>query len=102
MWFDREFDRLFGTLSDRFFSPDSSDYPLSQVQTYGPYYYGYELTVGPDGKPHVREWGNTRPTSPSLESNARKIYADEIIDKDVRSFQQRNIEKRKELPESAG
>ena len=83
MWFDREFDKMFGTLSDRFFSPDSSDYPLSQVQTYGPYYYGYELTVGPDGKPHLREWGNARPTTaPNLGSGARQVYVDEILDKD--------------------
>lgn len=86
MLFDREFDRLFGTMSDRFFSPDSSEYPLSQVQTYGPYYYGYELTVGSDGKPHIREWGNARPTTaPStvgLESEARQVHADEILDKE--------------------
>ncbi len=86
MWLDKEFDRLFGTLSDRFFSPDSSEYPLSQVQTYGPYYYGYELTVGPDGKPHIREWGNARPTTApsttSLETGARQVHADEILDKE--------------------
>jgi len=86
MWFDREFDRMFGTMSDRFFSSDSSDYPLSQVQTYGPYYYGYELTIGPDGKPHIREWGNARPTTApstaSLETGARQVHADEILDKE--------------------
>lgn len=27
----------------------------------GPYYYGYTMTVGPDGKPVVREYGNVRP-----------------------------------------
>lgn len=84
MWFDREFDQIFGTLSDRFFLPDSSEYPITQVQNYGPYYYGYTLTVGPDGKPHVREWGNTRPITahPSTESGARQVYVDEIVDKE--------------------
>ena len=83
MLFDREFDQMFGTLSDHFFSPDSSDYPLSQVQTYGPYYYGYELTVGPDGKPHLREWGNARPvTASNIEVGARQVYVDEILDKE--------------------
>jgi HSP20 family protein len=27
-----------------------------------PYYYGYQITVGPDGKPHIREFGNARPS----------------------------------------
>ena len=27
----------------------------------GPYYYGYTMTVGPDGRPVVREYGNVRP-----------------------------------------
>ena len=31
-----------------------------------PYYYGYQLTVGPDGKPHVREFGNVRPSAKGL------------------------------------
>jgi HSP20 family protein len=31
-----------------------------------PYYYGYQVTVGPDGKPHVREFGNVRPSSREL------------------------------------
>ncbi len=31
-----------------------------------PYYYGYQVTVGPDGKPHVREFGNVRPSSRGL------------------------------------
>lgn len=31
-----------------------------------PYYYGYQITVGPDGKPKVREFGNVRPTARGL------------------------------------
>lgn len=31
-----------------------------------PYYYGYQITVGPDGKPHVREFGNIRPSARGL------------------------------------
>lgn len=26
-----------------------------------PYYYGYQITVGPDGKPRIREFGNAKP-----------------------------------------
>ncbi len=31
-----------------------------------PYYYGYQITVGPDGKPRVREFGNIRPSARGL------------------------------------
>ena len=31
-----------------------------------PYYYGYQITTGPDGKPHVREFGNVKPSSRGL------------------------------------
>ncbi|MGD1838963.1 MAG: archaeal heat shock protein Hsp20 [Nitrososphaeraceae archaeon] len=31
-----------------------------------PYYYGYQITTGPDGKPHVREFGNVRPSGRGL------------------------------------
>ena len=33
----------------------------------GPYVYGCRVTMGPDGVPHVQEWGNCRPSrGPSL------------------------------------
>lgn len=31
-----------------------------------PYYYGYQINVGPDGKPHVKEFGNVQPTRRGL------------------------------------
>lgn len=31
------------------------------VHEWGPFVYGYSMTVGPDGKPHVREFGNLQP-----------------------------------------
>ena len=30
-------------------------------KTYGPYFWGFSVTIGPDGIPRVREWGNIRP-----------------------------------------
>ena len=33
----------------------------TNTQTFGPYYYGYTATIGPDGKPVVKEYGNVRP-----------------------------------------
>jgi HSP20 family protein len=34
-------------------------------QTY-PYFYGYQITIGPEGKPHIREFGNVRPSQKGL------------------------------------
>ncbi|TLX96397.1 MAG: Hsp20/alpha crystallin family protein [Thaumarchaeota archaeon] len=49
------------------------------VQTFGPYYYGYSMTVGPDGKPVVKEYGNVRPgLLPTAES--REPLVDVIVD----------------------
>jgi HSP20 family protein len=31
-----------------------------------PYYYGYQVTIGEDGKPRVREFGNIRPSTKGL------------------------------------
>src|SRR5919204_1026025 len=31
-----------------------------KVREFGPFIYGYSMTVGPDGKPKVREFGNVR------------------------------------------
>ena len=32
------------------------------VKVYGPYYYGFSISIGPDGKPVIREFGNIKPT----------------------------------------
>ena len=34
--------------------------PGGKVREFGPFIYGYSMTVGPDGKPKVREFGNVR------------------------------------------
>jgi HSP20 family protein len=34
-----------------------------KVKAYGPFVYGYSMTIGPDGKPKVREFGNVKPSS---------------------------------------
>jgi HSP20 family protein len=33
----------------------------TQVKSWGPFVYGYSVTVGPDGKPKVTEFGNLKP-----------------------------------------
>lgn len=35
----------------------------SIVPEWGPFVYGYSMTVGPDGKPKIREFGNVKPSS---------------------------------------
>src|SRR5918911_1790314 len=34
-----------------------------KVREVGPFVYGYSMTIGPDGKPKVREFGNVKPSS---------------------------------------
>ena len=33
----------------------------ARVREYGPFIWGYTMTIGPDGKPVIREFGNIRP-----------------------------------------
>jgi HSP20 family protein len=46
-----------------------------------PYYYGYQLTVGPDGKPKIREFGNVRPTARGLveQTGVRQPLVDTVL-----------------------
>lgn len=84
--FDDQFEKTFRRLSSPFFSMgDVFDAPNGgKIQTHGPYYYGYQMTVGPDGKPIVKEWGNTRPTTAISDSGIRDVYVDETIDEKER------------------
>ncbi len=31
-----------------------------EYRVFGPYVYGFRITIGPDGKPHIEEFGNVR------------------------------------------
>ncbi len=85
----KEMDRMF-----KVFSNMSSNAPKELLREYqtpqgdkirevGPIVYGYSMTVGPDGKPHIREFGNIksfdekggREISPQI-SAAREPLAD--------------------------
>jgi HSP20 family protein len=33
----------------------------AKVKEWGPFVYGYSMTVGPEGKPQIREFGNIKP-----------------------------------------
>ncbi len=92
MWFDDQFENRFRRMSNRFFNTgDIFENPSAgQVQNCGPYYYGYQMTVGPDGKPRVKEWGNARPTSSAVLvslDGVRESYVDETLNEKEKTFQ---------------
>ncbi len=44
-------------------------------------YYGYQVNVGPDGKPHVKEFGNVRPTRRgTFELGSREPFVETLVD----------------------
>ena len=77
-----ELDNLFRKMTRPFMDIDDIWDELkssTNLQTFGPYYYGYTATIGPDGKPIVKEYGNVRPgLLPTSET--REPFVDVIID----------------------
>ncbi len=77
-----EFDGLFQRLMRPFKELDDVWNEMkssTDMQTFGPYYYGYSVTIGPDGKPVVKEYGNVRQSLlPTAET--REPFADVIVD----------------------
>ena len=74
-WFFEDFDELFKEIEEMMekdFREIRKQVPRdlvrerrlpdgSRVQEWGPFVYGYSVTIGPDGKPQVREFGNIKP-----------------------------------------
>ena len=60
--FNDDFDRIFRQMSSSFGNLDDVFKMLknSSGQS-GPIYFGYTVTVGPDGKPVIQEYGNVKP-----------------------------------------
>ena len=60
----------------------------AKVREVGPIVYGYSMTIGPDGKPHVKEFGNvkasTMGTSPILSSEREPLVDINTNDKEVK------------------
>lgn len=52
------------------------------VKEFGPFVYGYSMTIGPDGKPIIREFGNIKPSwSKGLEvKEEREPLVDTMVD----------------------
>jgi len=77
--FDDEFNRIFKRMSGSFFNIDDIFEEFkTEGSLSGPYYYGYSMTIGPDGKPVVKEYGNVKPgLLPS--SDIREPLVDTIL-----------------------
>jgi len=78
MFFDSEIDRIFRRMSNSFFNIDDI-FEESKRNGSGPCYYGYTMTVGPDGKPVVKEYGNVQPSQLPT-SDTREPIVDTIVD----------------------
>lgn len=53
-------------------------------RVYGPYFYGFSVTVGPDGVPRIKEWGNIKPgTIRPIVSDTIEPFTDIIEEEDV-------------------
>ena len=80
MFFDSEFDRIFKRMSRSFFDINDvfEDFKGNGSDS-GQYYYGYTMTVGPDGKPVVKEYGNLKPGLLPT-SDTREPIVDTIVD----------------------
>ena len=77
-----EFDDLFQRMSRPFREIEDIWNELRRspnLQTRGPYYYGYSVTIGSDGKPVVKEYGNVRP-SLLPDAETREPFVDIIVD----------------------
>ena len=77
--FDDEFNRIFKKMSNSFFHIDDIFEDFKKGTSSGPFYYGYTMTVGPDGKPVVKEYGNVKPELAPT-SSVREPMVDSIVD----------------------
>lgn len=75
---DREFSEAEEMLNKVFRAVGESGATASETL---PYYYGYQITIGPEGKPQIREFGNVRPSTKGLveQSTTRQPLVDTSI-----------------------
>jgi len=78
--FFEEFDKMF----EEFFKDIEKQVPKDLIREkrlpdgsiakeFGPFVYGYSVTIGPDGKPVIREFGNVKPSTKPLPFGAPKL-----------------------------
>jgi HSP20 family protein len=68
--------RMFRTVHD--IAPSTATGTLTEF----PYYYGYQITVGPDGRPKIKEFGNVKPAAKGLveQRGVRQPLVDNVLD----------------------
>ena len=76
---DTEIDKIFKRMSNSLFDVNETFEEVKGNSNSGPLFYGYTMTVGPDGKPSVHEYGNIEPDH-SCVSDAREAIVDTIVD----------------------
>ena len=79
---EREFENTFKNIEDKAPKDLVREYETpggGKVREYGPFIYGYSMTIGPDGKPRVREFGNVRSSSSSLRGGGGSFFTKPLI-----------------------
>ena len=79
MFFDSEIDRIFNKMTKSFFEIDGIFEEFKGNSNSEPLFYGCTMTVGPDGKPVVQEYGNVKPDQLPI-SDTREPIVDTIVD----------------------
>jgi HSP20 family protein len=91
----QEMEREFEDMEKRIPKNLIKEYTTSEggkVREVGPMVYGYSMTVGPDGKPRIREFGNIKPsrlgfagfTRPEISSETEPLVDVTTTDKEVK------------------
>ena len=63
--FDEMFERMFQDMAKGMPKESMTEKRLpggSTIRQYGPFVYGYSMSLGPDGKPIIQEFGNVKPS----------------------------------------
>jgi HSP20 family protein len=96
MWRPRRFLRIFNEIEKAFEEIDDMidrmfrtfvrmPRETAEVTVEGPYFYGFSITIGPDGRPIIQEFGNVRPSRWGIErSDVRKPYVETHVDSKAR------------------
>jgi len=92
MWRLRRFSRIFDEIERAFEEIDEMIERMfrtfvrppreaAEVTVEGPYFYGFSITIGPDGRPIIQEFGNVRPSRWGIEkSDVRRPYVETHVD----------------------
>ncbi len=83
--FESEFSEM-NRMMDRMFE-GMRDWDWTKMPINQPVYYGVSVDVGPDGIPHVQQFGNVRPgATPTLESGVREPFVTSFLDEENNQF----------------